>query len=168
MRWQKYDALESFETYKRNSSTSIHDFLTEFEKRYRKIKKHGTIWSDDLLAYRLLKSANLTIPDEQLVKATIGELKYDIVKTKLLTITVKILIIRIKNSLQNPHVAQTITRILSSTETEKPSHKKTKHYTKCLDAYNGHPHNHNQITQFGELPSKNLHEDYNPNQVKIP
>ena len=29
---EKYNALESFETYKRNSSTSIRDFLTEFEK----------------------------------------------------------------------------------------------------------------------------------------
>ena len=29
----KYNSLESFETYKRNSNTSIHDFLTEFEKQ---------------------------------------------------------------------------------------------------------------------------------------
>ena len=83
MNWQKkYNALESFEKYKCNSSTSIHDFLTEFEKRYHKIKSQGTIWSGDLLAYCLLKLANLTTWDE-LVKATIGELKYDIIKTKL-------------------------------------------------------------------------------------
>ena len=80
---EKYNALESFETYKRKSNTSIRDFLTEFEKRYHKTKSHGTVWSDDLLAYRLLKSANLTTRDEQLVKATIGELKYETVKTKL-------------------------------------------------------------------------------------
>ena len=29
---EKYNALESFETYKRNSKTLICDFLTEFEK----------------------------------------------------------------------------------------------------------------------------------------
>ena len=80
---EKYNALESFETYKQKSNTSIHDFLTEFEKQYNKTKSHGTIWSDDLLAYRLLKSANLTTRDEQLVKATIGELKYETVKIKL-------------------------------------------------------------------------------------
>ena len=80
---EKYNALESFETYKRKSNISIRDFLTEFEKRYNKTKNHGTVWSDDLLAYRLLKSANLITRDEPLVKATIGELKYDIVKTKL-------------------------------------------------------------------------------------
>ena len=61
----------------------ICDFLTEFEKWYNKTKSHGTIWSDDLLAYWLLKSANLTTRDEQLVKATIGKLKYDAVKIKL-------------------------------------------------------------------------------------
>ena len=61
---EKYNALESFETYKRNSSTSIHDFLTEFENCYHKTKSHGTIWSADLLAYHLLKLANLTMWDE--------------------------------------------------------------------------------------------------------
>ena len=54
---EKYNALESFETYKRNSSISIHDFLTEFENCYRKTKNRGTIWSADLLAYHLLKLA---------------------------------------------------------------------------------------------------------------
>ena len=48
-----------------------------------KTKSHGTIWYDNFLAYRPLKSANLTTRDEQLVKATIGELKYDTVKIKL-------------------------------------------------------------------------------------
>ena len=35
-----------------------------------------------MLAYRLLKTANLLTRDEQLVKATITELKYDSVKSK--------------------------------------------------------------------------------------
>ena len=39
--------------------------------------------SDDLLAYYLLKAANLTMRDKQLVKATITELNYKIVKSKL-------------------------------------------------------------------------------------
>ena len=39
--------------------------------------------SDDLLAYHLLKAANLITWDEQLVKATITELNYEIVKSKL-------------------------------------------------------------------------------------
>ena len=49
-----YNALELSEAYKRNSSALIHDFLTEF----------GTIWSDNLFAYPLLKLENLIICDE--------------------------------------------------------------------------------------------------------
>ena len=48
-----------------------------------KTKSYGTIWSDNFLAYRLLKSENLATRDEQLVKATISKLKYDTVKIKL-------------------------------------------------------------------------------------
>ena len=78
---QKYNALEAFETYKQRQNMTIKDFLTEFEKRYYKAKSYGTKISDDLLAYRLLKSANLPTRDEQLVKATIIKLKYDLVKS---------------------------------------------------------------------------------------
>ena len=38
----------------------------------------------------------------------------------------------------------------------------TKYHTKLLDTYDGQTHNHSQIIQIGELPSKNLHEDYKP------
>ena len=57
--------------------------LTEFEKRLHKTKTYGTTMSDDLLAYHLIKAANLTMWDKQLVKATITELNCKIVKSKL-------------------------------------------------------------------------------------
>ena len=60
---EKYNALESFEKYRNSYSTSIPDSLTEFKKSYNKTKSYANIWSDDLLAYRLLKSANLSDPD---------------------------------------------------------------------------------------------------------
>ena len=202
---EKYNALESFETYKRNSSTVIRDFLTEFEKRYHKTKNHGTIWSDDLLAYRLLKSANLTTRDEQLVKATIGELKYDIVKTKLIKTfsdtsdvpTSELSNLKIKPEptfhAQNHPVDQSPiynsdngedfdchnqeflteshcgTNYYNDTffnrnrEIKSYKKKKKKNHTTPPDTYNN-----NQITQIGELPSKNLQKDHNPNKVKIP
>ena len=80
---QKHNASEAFGTYKRKGNTSIHDFLTEFEKRLHKTRTYGTTMSDNLLAYHLLKAANLTMRDEQLVKATITKLNYEIVKSKL-------------------------------------------------------------------------------------
>ena len=80
---QKYNALEAFQTYKRKGSTSMGDFLTEFEKHLHKTRTYGTTMSDDLLAYHLFKVAKLTMRDKQLVKATITELNYKIVKRKM-------------------------------------------------------------------------------------
>ena len=74
----KYQALESFETFKRPPNMSIHTYLNEFEKKWFKIKTHGTLMSDDLLAYRLLRSANLSSCHEELIKATIAALQYDL------------------------------------------------------------------------------------------
>ena len=83
---QKYNALELFKKYKRQDSTTIRNFLTEFEKRFYKTRRYGIIMSDNLLAYRLIKSANMTTGDEQLVKVIINKLSYDIVKSKLIKI----------------------------------------------------------------------------------
>ena len=73
---RKFEALELFEQYKRPTSTSIQEFLVEFDKSY------GTTMSTDMLGYRLLKSANLTVQNEQLIKAT-TELTYQSIKDPL-------------------------------------------------------------------------------------
>ena len=39
---------------------SIPAFLNEFDKRLYKTKSYGTVQSDNILAHRLLKSANQT------------------------------------------------------------------------------------------------------------
>ena len=58
-------------------------FLNEFDRRLYKTKSYGTVQSDDILAYRLLKSANLSNNREEPIKATIPELKYDLIKDQL-------------------------------------------------------------------------------------
>ena len=78
-----FDALEAFESYKRPHELSITDYCNEFEKRYNKTKSYGTVMTEDVLAYRLLKSANLPESQQQLAKATILELKYENMKTQL-------------------------------------------------------------------------------------
>ena len=70
----KYQALEAFETFRRPASMSIQEFLNEFDKRLYKTKSYGTVQSDDILAYCLLKLANLSNNHEELIKATIPEL----------------------------------------------------------------------------------------------
>ena len=80
---KKYKALEAFETYKPASNTSMQEFLNEFTRRYNKTKSFGTTMSDDILAYRLLKSANLSEQHEQLAKATISDLKLGTMKDQV-------------------------------------------------------------------------------------
>ena len=62
---------------------SIQAYLNEFDKRLFKTNSYGTMMSDDILAYRLLKSANLSSYYEELIKATIPDLKYNIMKDQL-------------------------------------------------------------------------------------
>ena len=61
---------------------SIKSF-NEFEKRLYKTKSCGTEMSEDILAHRLLKSANLSNEDKQLIKAILPELQYESMKDQL-------------------------------------------------------------------------------------
>ena len=79
---EKYKALEDFESYRRSAQTPINEFILQFEKKYHRIKSYGTVISDDLLAFRLLKSANLPTADEKLAKGT-AALKFDPMKEQL-------------------------------------------------------------------------------------
>ena len=82
---EKFEALDNFETYRRPSDTAMSEFLIEFDKRKNKTQSLGTEISDDLLAYRLIKAANLSDSDERVVKATI-QLNYTEVRDKLRSI----------------------------------------------------------------------------------
>ena len=82
---EKFDAIERFESYKRTKENKIREFLTEFDNRYYKIKNYIN-YPDDLLAYRLLKAANLDSSHERLIKATITDLVYDEVRQKLIKV----------------------------------------------------------------------------------
>ena len=79
----KYQALEALETFRRPASMSIQAFLNEFDKRLYKTKSYVTVQSDNILAYHLLKLATLSNNHEELIKATIPELKYDLMKDHL-------------------------------------------------------------------------------------
>ena len=62
---------------------SIQAYLNELDKGFFKTKSHGTVMSDEILAYRLLKSANLSSYHEELVKATVPDLQYELTKDQL-------------------------------------------------------------------------------------
>ena len=79
----KFSILENYEIYKRPPTMSIRDFLHEFDARYHKVKEYGINIPDDLLGFRLIRAANLSSDKQELVKATVSELKYEDVKSKL-------------------------------------------------------------------------------------
>ena len=78
-----YEVYEDFEGYKRPADMSMAVYCSEFQKRLSKVKSSGTQLNDHVLAFRLLKSANLSGRDEQLVKATITKMDYESMKTQL-------------------------------------------------------------------------------------
>ena len=78
-----YEAYENFETYKRQSNVSITEFCKEFEARLKKVTDDGTKIADHILAYRLIKSAQLSDSQIHLMKATTSEMTYKEVSTQL-------------------------------------------------------------------------------------
>ena len=62
---------------------SISDFINEFEGLLIETKQYGSNMSLVILAYQLLKTANLSEYYEWLTRAAIPELNYNFVKTQL-------------------------------------------------------------------------------------
>ena len=78
-----YEAYDKFERFKRPDDMSIGEYINEFERLKCKTETYGTSLSTDVLAYRVLKSANLSQHHEQLARATISELTYEDMKKQL-------------------------------------------------------------------------------------
>ena len=78
-----YAAYEEFETYSRPADMSIDDFISDFERLYNKVKAYKIELPDPVLAYRVLKSANLVQTKVELVRATITTMSYKDMITQL-------------------------------------------------------------------------------------
>ena len=72
-----------FESLIRKDRQNIADFILEFEALYNKAKTNGNQFSDDLLAYKLLKAANLSESDERMVKASTSKFEFKSIKETL-------------------------------------------------------------------------------------
>ena len=78
-----YEAFESFIYYKREASSDINGFITEFSRRYAKAKQHGCELSESTLGFFLLNQAKLSDDHKKLVRATITKLDFQEVQEKL-------------------------------------------------------------------------------------
>lgn len=83
---QKDTAIKSYKDFlslKRKENQTIAEFLLEFEQISNKTKANGNTLSDDLLAYQLLQSANISDTDERIIRASTTELTYKNVQDAL-------------------------------------------------------------------------------------
>ena len=78
-----YEAYSNFENYRRKRGTGINAFINEFEARYQRTKHHKIEMSENLIAFRLLKCANLSSTQEHLIRATLDKWTYEDMKKKL-------------------------------------------------------------------------------------
>ena len=69
-----FRAYETFENYQRPPGTSLEDFLIDFGRLVAKLRDFNILLPEPVLAFRALKSANITKDNEKLVKATVSEL----------------------------------------------------------------------------------------------
>ena len=82
-----YIAYEMFESYVRPTDVSIPDFLNEWERLYDKIVSKGITLPEPVLAYRLLKSANIPSEKQALVRATVQTLTLENLKKQMRAIS---------------------------------------------------------------------------------
>ena len=67
-------AFICYENYHREYNTSINDYLIQFDRHVAKLREFQITLPEPVLAYRALKSANLSPENERLIRATINNL----------------------------------------------------------------------------------------------
>ena len=78
-----FDAIDDLMHFQCTPGLSIEQFIMMFQLKVNKVKSTDTVLSDGLLGYVLLKAANLSDFNNNLVKATCNQLTYENVKTQL-------------------------------------------------------------------------------------
>ena len=63
---QNLMALEDLENFKKSKNMSMAQYILQFETKLDKSKQLGITWPDDIIAFRLLKNANLSEQDHRL------------------------------------------------------------------------------------------------------
>ena len=82
-----FAAYDEFTNYKRSAKISIQDYLVEFNIKYNRIKTFGMTLPDGVLAYYLLKCANLTDEQANICRATCTKLTYQDMRAQIEKVT---------------------------------------------------------------------------------
>ena len=82
-----YAAYDDFTNYRRPVNTSIQDYIVDFNVKYGKIKSFKMELPDGVLAYYLLKCANLTEEQTNICRATCTKLTYKDMRQQIEKVT---------------------------------------------------------------------------------
>ena len=78
-----FNAYEKFETFRRPETMNITDYINEFEQLNQKLISYKIELPPAILAYQLLKNANLPKEKRDLARATTTELTYNAMKKQI-------------------------------------------------------------------------------------
>ena len=82
-----FAAFDDFTNYRRPHNCNIQDYIVEFNLKYSRINTQGMNLPDGVLAYYLLKCANLTEEQSNICKATCSVLDYKTMRMQIEKIT---------------------------------------------------------------------------------
>ena len=78
-----FNIYEDFESFQRPTDMNVVDYINEFDRLYSRLKEKKMELPDGVLAYRLLKSANVTNDKQMLCRATITDLTFANMKKQI-------------------------------------------------------------------------------------
>ncbi|CAB4022650.1 Hypothetical predicted protein [Paramuricea clavata] len=78
-----YEAYKNFDTVRKKPSTSMAEYIVDFDSLYTKIKKREMALPEAVLAFKLLDGAGLTENQRQLALTACSDLKYESMKSTL-------------------------------------------------------------------------------------
>ena len=78
-----YSVYDNFEKFRKTDGMSMTEYLVEFELLYDKAKEYNNVLTEPVLAYRLLKGANLSEHKQELARATCAKWTYETLKVQL-------------------------------------------------------------------------------------
>ena len=81
--WKCFNSYLAFENYRRGPETPIDEYLSEFDRRYHKLKECDVTLPDAIIACRLLKSCSLSDVHFQLALSTTMKMTFDDMRSTL-------------------------------------------------------------------------------------
>ena len=78
-----FSVYDTFEKFRKTDSMSLTEYLIQFELLYEKAKAYNNVLTEPVLAYRLLKGANLSEHKQELARATCAKWNYETLKLQL-------------------------------------------------------------------------------------